>query len=74
MKDGKGVLGYLEAKFTGAGNWYNSTDVNSRSFHLELQMLSNPEILDVYSDCSFHYSAVFRAQSPTFLLINMVMH
>lgn len=53
MKDGKGILGHLEAKFTGAGSWYNSTDINSHSFHLELQMLSIPEIPDVYSDCSF---------------------
>lgn len=74
MKDGKGIYGHLEAKFTGAGSWYNSTDVNSHSFHLELQMLSTPEIPDVCSDCSFYYNTVFSAQSPTFLLINMVMY
>lgn len=74
MKDGKGILGHLEGKFTGAGSWYNCTDVNSHSFHLELQMLSTPEIPDVYSDCSFYYNTVFSAQSPTFLLINVVMY
>lgn len=61
MKDGKGILGHLEAKFTDAGSWYNSTDINSHSFHLELQMLSTPEIPDMYADCSFYYNRVFSA-------------
>lgn len=36
MKDGKDILGHLEAKFTAAESWYNSIDVNSCSFHLDM--------------------------------------
>lgn len=61
MKDKEGILGHLEAKFTGAGSWYNSSDVKSHSFYLELQMLSTPEVSDVYSDYFFYNNTVFSA-------------
>lgn len=52
----------LEAKFTAAGSWYNSIDVSSHSFHLELQILSTLEIPDtIYSDCSLYFNIVFGA-------------
>lgn len=64
MKDGKDILGHLEAKFTAAESWYNSIDVNSCSFHLDLWPHSTPEVPDtMYSICSIYFTTILSAES-----------